>query len=95
MKNSSNDPYITQSMLDQRLEEVSRKIIDDITEVIRDFSDRVDERFNRLEVKVDRLETKVDAMGFANQASDAQVTRHERWHYQVANKLELTFNPEI
>lgn len=92
MKNSPNDPYITQSMLDQRLEifaeELSRRIIDEISEVLKDFFAHVDERFNR-------LETKVDAMGFANQARDAQLTRHERWHYQTADKLGLTFNPEI
>ncbi len=83
-----NDPYVTKSELEAILDEKFSKFTEDILEVIRDFADRVDERFNRLEAKV-------DAIGIANQARDAQLTRHERWHYQIANKVGVSLNPEI
>ena len=85
MENNPKDPYITESRLHAILDEKLEKFANDILEVLRDFSDRVDERFNKLEAEVEKINT-------GNQARDGQLKRHEIWHYQTANKLDVTLS---
>ncbi len=94
------DDYITRKDLQDFGDNFSRRIVDDLSEVIAQFSERVDERFNRLEARVDRLEQqferlqntldhflkRLDDIEADNAARDAQLARLERWIEQVAQK---------
>lgn len=95
--------YITRSDLKEFGDGLSRRIVDDLSEVIAQFSERVDDRFNRLETRVDKLEQqferlqntldrflkRLDDTEADNAARDAQIARLERWIEQVAQKTGI------
>ena len=85
---------ISQEIIDSH-ERLYRRISDEFSEVLSDFAAHVDARFNKVEERLDKIENQLATMSITNQARDIHITRHERWHYLTAKKLQIMLPQDI
>ena len=92
--------YATKKDVEEIVDRVVSKAVDDLTDVIAQFASRVDERFSHLEARVDKLEEHFDRLNNTldaflkrlddietdNHARDAQIARMERWIEKIAKQ---------
>ena len=72
----------------QDIQASANKVTTEIIEVINDLSTQIDDRFNRIEKRMDNND-------IGNYDRDSRLTKHERWHYLVAKKIDIRLPQEI
>ncbi|MDQ5972604.1 MAG: hypothetical protein QG553_763 [Patescibacteria group bacterium] len=92
-----NDPYVTVSMLDMRLDQAFKKfeksfeksLVGQINDMFTNLIEHMDARFDRLERRVDGHDERIDFLEADFEVIEAQVKRHGLWqqHNDLTKQL--------
>ncbi len=88
-----NDPYVTVSMLDKRLDQAFMKfensLVRQINDMFTNLIEHMDARFESLERRVDGHDERIDFLEADVEVIEAQVKRHGLWqqHNDLTKQL--------